>query len=75
MKNWKTTIIGLIGAIVIALQPIISGDGFSWKADGSKVIMAIVVAALGFVAKDYDVTGGTREQPSSSPAPAAAAGQ
>jgi hypothetical protein len=62
MKNWKTTLIGLLGAIAIALEPIISGQGFNWKDDGGKIFTAIVVAALGFVAKDHDVTGGTRQQ-------------
>jgi hypothetical protein len=57
MKNtsWKTTLIGAILAIVIAVQPLITTGKIDWKAVG----IAALVALLGYVAKDSNVTGGT----------------
>lgn len=53
MKNYLTTFTGLIGAIAIALLPIVQGQGFNWNS----ILIAAVVAALGFFAKSYNVTG------------------
>ena len=53
MKNWRTTIVGLFGAIWIVAEPIISAGQIDWKA----LATAIVVAALGYFAKDAGVTG------------------
>ena len=53
MKNWKTTLTGLIGAIAVALIPAIQGNGF----DPETLVTAATLAALGFIAKDYDTTG------------------
>lgn len=58
MKNYKTTIVALLGAIWLAVQPIISNGSFSWSADWKSLLGAIFVAAFGFVAKDFNVTGG-----------------
>jgi hypothetical protein len=58
MKSYKTTIIGMILAIIVAMEPIISGNGY--KVDGPtfyKVLFAASMAAMGFYAKDHDVTG------------------
>ena len=54
--SWKTTLIGCILAAVIAIQPLISTGTIDWK----QVIIAALVAALSFVMKDSDVTGGSR---------------
>lgn len=66
MKNYKTTLAGLIGAICIALEPvvqkIITGGTIDWSGETKNIIGAVVVAALGYFAKDHDVTGGTRPQ-------------
>jgi hypothetical protein len=58
MKNtsWKTTLIGCLLAIVVAVQPLIATGTIDWK----QVIIAALIAALSFVMKDADVTGGTR---------------
>ncbi|HCA43668.1 MAG TPA: hypothetical protein DEP28_10505 [Bacteroidetes bacterium] len=50
MKNWKTTMTGLIGAISVALIPVISGQGFQTEA----IITAAVLAILGVLARDFD---------------------
>lgn len=53
MKNWKTTIAGL-GLAFINLY----AGGMTAK----NAALSVGLAALGAVAKDGDVTGGTREQ-------------
>jgi hypothetical protein len=57
-KNWKTSLFGLLGAVCIAIYPIIQ----SGKIDPHALIMAIAVAVIGFLAKDFNVTGGTIRQ-------------
>lgn len=53
MKNWKTTLVGLLIAVLIAIQPIIETGEAKWTA----VILAAAIAAFGFIAKDFDKTG------------------
>jgi hypothetical protein len=57
MKNWKTTLTGIIGAIAVALIPILQTGKFEPK----DLVMPIVIAILGAVAKDYDTTGAGKE--------------
>ena len=55
MKNWKTTLAGVVGAVVtvaVSLYQTGTVDVQTW-------ITAIVMAALGVIAKDSNVTGGT----------------
>lgn len=59
MANYKTTIIGLLGAIWIALQPFLTTQGFDISKDWKNLVGAAIVAAFGFLAKDFNVTGGT----------------
>jgi len=58
MSNWKTTLAGVITAI---------GVGFSQSNDPTlqfigKILVVIGPVILGYLAKDYDVTGGNRPQ-------------
>jgi len=53
MKNWRTTIIGAIGAAFIAIQPLIETGVIDWKA----VAIAALVALFGYLAKDAGVSG------------------
>lgn len=58
MKNWKTTLFGLLGAIGIALLS---------SADPTLHTIGTIMAALGLggngmTAKDNNVTGGTTKQ-------------
>jgi ABC-type Fe3+-siderophore transport system permease subunit len=62
MKNWKTTIAGLILAASLGIaqaDPATVGTRANKWAGFAAVIAA---ALLGVSAKDKDVTGGTREQ-------------
>jgi hypothetical protein len=60
--NWKTTLIGtvagIVGAVVGAIVPLMQGGVIDWKLIGT----AALVAALGYFAKDSNVTGGTVKQ-------------
>ncbi len=58
MKNWKTTLIGIGGAIALGTVSMVQTGKISLN---DWVIMAIT-AALGFFAKDKNVTGGTVQQ-------------
>ncbi len=64
MKNWKTTLTGILGAVATALIPVIQGKGFELEY----ILIAAVVATLGVVSKDYDTTGagdGAKKMPDS----------
>lgn len=58
MKNWKTTIagiltaVGLLGYKIIAKQPITAED----------IALAAAAVGIGSAAKDHNVTGGTTPQ-------------
>jgi hypothetical protein len=56
MKNWKTTLTGLLLASMIALQPLAT-DGLDLKKDWFKFVLAIGIAVFGYLSKDHDVTG------------------
>lgn len=60
--NWKTTLIGtiagIVGAVVGAVVPLLQGGVVDWKMVGG----AALIAALGYFAKDKNVTGGTITQ-------------
>lgn len=55
MKNWKTTLVGVLLAVVVAIQPIVS----TGKVDWGQLVIAALIAALGVLAKDFNVTGTT----------------
>jgi len=53
MKNWKTTLIGAIGAVASVVLPLVQSGAVTVK-DG---VIAGVMALLGFFAKDAGVSG------------------
>jgi hypothetical protein len=55
VKNWRTTLIGCMGAIAYSLEDALSKG----TIDRKTLILAAVIAALGFISKDFNVTGGT----------------
>jgi len=60
MKNWKTTVAGILGAVGLCVFQLIS----TGTVDPKTLIVAAVVAGIGALAKDHDVTGGTIVQAS-----------
>lgn len=56
MKNWKTTLVGAIAGGLIAIQPLLATGAVDIKA----LITGFAFAAFGIVAKDFNVTGGTK---------------
>lgn len=53
MKNWKTTLTGILGAVATALIPVLQERRFELEY----ILIAAVIATLGVVSKDYDTTG------------------
>lgn len=53
MKSWKTTLVGLLAAVATAGYAALQGG-----ITGEALIMALALAALGFFAKDFNVSGG-----------------
>jgi hypothetical protein len=53
MKSWKTTVIGLVGAIATTLVPLYQNG----TVDLQTLISSIAIAVLGFFAKDWNATG------------------
>lgn len=61
MKNWKTTVAGVGFAVLnILLAGPQTPDG---KINWSSFAVSAGIAALGALAKDHNVTGGTVQQP------------
>lgn len=56
MKNWKTTLSGLLGAAGLILTQIPKTS--AWGG----ILAAIGAALTGLTAKDNNVTGGTKQQ-------------
>lgn len=55
MKNWKTSLLGLIGGVAMALQGVQSHNWQDYLSAGA-------ITALGLFAKDHNVTGGSTQQ-------------
>ncbi len=53
--NWRTSLLGIIGAIGTAIWPIIQNGA----VDPKSLLVAAGIAAWGFISKDAKVTGGT----------------
>jgi hypothetical protein len=62
MKNWKTSLIGFLGAFWLVAQPIITNGDFDLQRDWKTLIGAAIATAFGLFAKDKNVTGGTVKQ-------------
>lgn len=56
--NWKTTILGVLGAIWVVAEPIITNGDFELSRDWKSLVFATIIAGLGYFAKDKNVTGG-----------------
>lgn len=55
LKNSKTTITGLILAILVAVQPLTTVEGFDIKKDWFQLILAAGIAVFGWLAQDSEI--------------------
>jgi len=55
MKNLKTTIVGVVLAVLTAVQPL-AEDEFVASRDILRYAIAILIATLGYLSKDHDMT-------------------
>jgi hypothetical protein len=54
--SWKTTLLGILLAIVVVVAPLLQTGTVTWK----DITIAVLLAIAGYLQKDKDVTGGTR---------------
>lgn len=69
MKNWQTTLAGIIGALAIWL-PQVQTAMQSGKVDWGQLILGLAVLLMGAFAKVFNVTGGTVAQNEGTTTPA-----
>jgi hypothetical protein len=61
MKNWKTTITGIVGAVLNLAIPIIQAGDLS-QLTTQKFLISAFMLAIGILSKDFNITGGTVAQ-------------
>jgi hypothetical protein len=63
-NNWKTTLFGSIGGLLIAAQPLLDAykSGAFDDKQGFQLAASIAIVLLGVYSKDKNVTGGTTPQ-------------
>jgi len=64
MKNWKTTLAGLVPGLLLAGNALIeayTAGTFDGKT-GKQLLVAVGLFLIGWYAKDKNVTGGTTPQ-------------
>jgi hypothetical protein len=60
MKNWKTTLFGILAALPALLHSVgVAGFGHLGSVSIDTAISSVGVLLLGWFAKDKNVTGGT----------------
>lgn len=53
LEHWKTSLGGLIMAILLAIQPLaMDGEAFDFQRDWFRYLLAILIAIVGFWIKD-----------------------
>lgn len=55
MKNWKTTVTAIVGAIA----SLVGHFGFDINTEAQMAIVTVTMLIIGLLAKDSNVTGGT----------------
>lgn len=65
MKNWKTSLAGILGGLILTFGPALGARLSGLPAPpitSGNYLPGVALAVLGTVSKDKDVTGGTRQQ-------------
>lgn len=52
-KNWQTTLAGIVGAVAVAVYPLLTLGQINWN----NILIAAIIAAVGYLAKSKNVTG------------------
>lgn len=62
MKNWKTTLVGLVTGAIPAIDALITAynSGYFTEKTGYQLLIGIGLILFGVFAKDHNVTGGTQ---------------
>ena len=64
MKNWKTSLLGVLAGLPMLLHGAGVSVGHIGDGDWLTFVQGLLVAGVGLAAKDHDVTGGTRQNTS-----------
>lgn len=66
MKNWKTTVAGFLGGLIITFGPSVgarlSGEPTAPPITAQNYLPGLGLAVLSAFAKDHDLSGGERKQ-------------
>lgn len=63
MKNWKTTLVGLLTGSIPAIDALITAynSGYFTEKTGYQLLIGIGLILFGVFAKDHNITGGTTQ--------------
>ena len=53
MKSYKTTILGILAALYVAIEPLVSQGSIDYE----RLLWASIIAVAGYIVKDYNVSG------------------
>ncbi len=64
MKNWKTTLVGFLGGLVLLMKNLIAvlDADTATNLSYEEVVIALGMMGIGWFSKDKNVTGGTVNQ-------------
>jgi hypothetical protein len=57
MKNWKTTLFGALAGMMVILDATVQQLATGAPVDWLKVGLGLVLALVGYFAKDFDISG------------------
>lgn len=57
MRNWKTTLAGMIPGVILFVYGFLQGLQAGKPFDLKDMLIGLALAALGALAKDFNVTG------------------
>lgn len=58
-SSWKTTLLGIAAGIIPILQTVVTSLQNNTSLNWGSIAFGALIMALGLVAKDFDITGGT----------------
>jgi hypothetical protein len=58
-SSWKTTLLGIAAGIIPILQTVVTSLQNNTSLNWGSIAFGALIMALGIVAKDFNITGGT----------------